>query len=99
LHRQVRQPSLFAPDEFSCGSAARETDSELRSKAKDGVVPPFVNGRDIKCSEFGMLCLNQRANQVLIDLDFRWRGTTIQVDTLNEILRWTTGLAPRRHEN
>jgi hypothetical protein len=94
----MRQPLLLVPNELSCDSSAREPDGELRSKLKDGVVPARVNGRDIKRGEFGMLCLNQRANQNFIDLDFRWWCTTIHVEILKEILRWRTRFETRSPE-
>ena len=47
-----------------------DADGELRSKPKNGIVPARVNGCDVKRGQFGMLCLQQRANQTFIDLDF-----------------------------
>jgi len=80
LLSQVWQPFLLALNELSCDSAAREPDRELGSQPKDGVVPACVNGCYVKPGEFGMLCLNHRANQILIDLNFRCWGTTVHVE-------------------
>ena len=82
----VWQPLLLMPNQFSCESAAREAHGELCSKPKDGIVPSCVNGQYIKRREFGLLCLNKRANQSFVDLDFRSRSAAIHVEILNKIL-------------
>ena len=72
--------TIFAravPNKVGRNSATRDADGELRSKPKNGIVPARVNGCDVKRGQFGMLCLQQRANQTFIDLDFCGWGTRL----------------------
>lgn len=82
-----RQPFLLVSNELSSDSTAREPNDQVHSKPKDSVGPTAVDGRDVKLGKFGMLGLNQYADQIFIDLDFRCRGATVHVEILKEILR------------